>query len=87
VVRERRDQLKVRENLDSAMLKVFGAEGVGIFAAPTIVEDEVQRQYRVRLVGRVPSIRERFYAITAERKLKHPAVVAITDSARQKLFA
>jgi LysR family transcriptional activator of nhaA len=79
---------KVRgEFSDSAMLKVFGAEGVGIFAAPTIVEDEVQRQYHVRPLGRIPSIRERFYAISAERKLKHPAVVAITDSARQTLFA
>jgi LysR family transcriptional activator of nhaA len=72
---------------DSAMLKVFGSEGVGIFVAPSIVDVDVQRQYRVRLVGRVPTIRERFYAISAERKLKHPAVVAITDAARQRLFA
>jgi LysR family transcriptional activator of nhaA len=71
---------------DSAVLKVFGSAGLGIFVVPTVVEDEVQRQYRVRLVGRVPEIRERFYAISGERRLKHPAVVAITDAARRNLF-
>ena len=75
------------EFADSAVLKVFGSTGLGIFAVPSVVEEEVQRQYRVRLVGRVESLRERFYVISAERRLKHPAVVAITDAARQKLFA
>ena len=74
------------EFADSAVLKVFGSSGMGIFAIPSVVEKEVQRQYHVRLVGRVESIRERFYVISAERRLKHPAVVAITNAARQKLF-
>lgn len=74
------------EFADSSVLKVFGSTGMGIFTIPTVVEEEVQRQYRVRLVGRVQSIRERFYAISTERRLKHPAVVAITNVARQKLF-
>lgn len=74
------------ELADSTVLKVFGSIGAGIFAVPSVVEDEVQRQYRVRTIGRVPSIRERFYAISTERRLKHPAVVAITDAARQHLF-
>ena len=74
------------EFADSALLKVFGKTGTGLFAAPTAVEEEVMRQYRVRLLGRVESIRERFYAISVERKVKHPAVVAITDAAREKLF-
>lgn len=75
------------EFADSSVLKVFGAVGVGIFAVPSVVEAHVIRQYRVRLVGRVPSLRERFYAISVDRKLKHPAVVAITQKARQQLFA
>jgi LysR family transcriptional activator of nhaA len=62
-------------------------KGAGIFAVRTAVERETQRQYGVRLVGQVESIRERFYAISLDRKLKHPAVVAITASAREKLFA
>ena len=74
------------EFADSAVLKVFGSIGMGIFAIPSVVEEEVQRQYRVRLVGRVKSIRERFYVISVERRLKHPAVVAITHAAREKLF-
>ncbi len=71
---------------DSAALKVFGSAGLGAFAIPSVVEDEVRRQYRVRLIGRVPAIRERFYVISGERRLKHPAVVAITATARQKIF-
>ena len=74
------------EFADIAVLKVFGSSGMGIFAIPSVVEKEVQRQYHVRLVGRVDSVRERFYVISAERRLKHPAVVAITNAARQKLF-
>ena len=74
------------EFADSAVLKVFGSTGLGVFVIPSVVEEEVRRQYRVRLIGRVPSIRERFYAITGERRLKHPAVVAITAAARQKIF-
>ncbi len=76
----------VAEFEDSALLKVFGQAGKGLFAAPTVIEKEVQRQYSVRVVGRLESVRERFYAISVEKKVKHPAVVAIADEARQKLF-
>jgi len=72
----------VAEFEDSALLKVFGGDGLGIFPAPTIVEEEIQRQYRVEIVGRVPDVQERFYAISAERRLKNPASVAISNSAR-----
>jgi LysR family transcriptional activator of nhaA len=75
------------EFADPGLLKVFGQNGAGVFAVRTAVERETRRQYRVRLVGRVESIRERFYAISLERKLKHPAVAAITESAREELFA
>jgi LysR family transcriptional activator of nhaA len=71
---------------DSALLKVFGQTGAGLFASPTAIEKEIRRQYGVRVVGRLESVRERFYAISVERKVKHPAVVAIANAARDKLF-
>ena len=76
----------VGEFEDSALLKVFGQSGVGLFAAPTVIEKEVQRQYNVKVVGRLESVRERFYAISVEKKVKHPAVLAIANEARRKLF-
>jgi LysR family transcriptional activator of nhaA len=77
----------VAEFEDSALLKVFAQEGVGVFAAPSAIEKEICRQYGVRPIGELPGIQERYYAISVERKLKHPAVVAISDTAREKLFA
>jgi LysR family transcriptional activator of nhaA len=71
---------------DSALLKVCGEKGMGIFPASAVIADEVMRQYRVHAVGSPEPVRERFYAISIERKLKHPAVVAISEEARQKLF-
>lgn len=75
--------LNVGEFEDSALMKAFGQAGCGIFAVPTLIEGEIQRQYHVQLVGRVPSIREKFYAISMERKLKHPAVKLISEAAHQ----
>ncbi len=74
------------EFADPGLLKVFGRAGAGVFAVRSAVERDTRQQYQVRLVGRIDSIREQFYAITLEKKLKHPAVVAITEAARQKLF-
>jgi LysR family transcriptional activator of nhaA len=71
---------------DPALMNVFGEDGVGIFAAPTILETELHRRHQVEVVGRVEGLRQRFYAISVERKLKHPAVVAIRESARRDLF-
>ena len=71
---------------DSALLKAFGEAGLGLFAAPTVIEDEVCRMYRTGVVGRVDSIREGFYAISSERRIKHPSVALITDRARAELF-
>lgn len=71
---------------DWDLFEIFGQAGVGIFAVPRVVEEEVKRQYHVRLVGRIESLRERYYAISIERRLKHPAVVVITDAARKELF-
>lgn len=77
----------VAEIEDSAVLKVFGQEGAGLFAVPSAVEAQVRAQYGVERVGRIDEIRERFYAISAERRLKHPAVIAITEAARLQMFA
>lgn len=76
----------VGEFEDSALLKVFGQSGMGLFPVSAVIADEVQRQYQVRQVGTLDGIRERFYAISVERKLKHPAVIAISEEARDKLF-
>lgn len=72
---------------DSALLKAFGEAGVGVFAAPTVIEEEICRMYRMSVIGQTDEIKERFYAISPERRLKHPSVVLITDTARTKLFA
>ncbi|MBK6690249.1 MAG: transcriptional activator NhaR [Deltaproteobacteria bacterium] len=76
----------VAEFEDSALLKVFGQKGEGIFFAPTVIEEEIRRQYEVVPLGRVPEVRERFYAITVERRIKHPAALAICEAARGQLF-
>lgn len=72
----------VGEFEDSALLMAFAEGGHGAFAAPSVVEDEIARKPGIRLVGRLPEIRERFYAITVERKVRHPAIAAITEAAR-----
>jgi len=76
----------VAELEDSALAKVLGADGLGFFPAPTVVEREVVEQYGVQRLGRAPEVKERFYAITAERRVESPAVVAIRDAARHELF-
>lgn len=71
---------------DGALMKTFGQAGVGIFAGPSAIVAEIRDHYKVAPVGQIDSITERFYAISVERKLKHPAVVTITEAAREKLF-
>jgi LysR family transcriptional activator of nhaA len=77
----------VAEADDSALLMTLGEAGIGLFAAPSVVEQEVTRQHGARVLGRIERIRERFYALSIDRKLKHPAVVAICDRARAEVFA
>jgi LysR family transcriptional activator of nhaA len=71
---------------DVALLQVLGRAGLGLFAAPSAVEQEIRQAYDVSIVGRLPEVREQFYAISVERKLTHPAVLAIQDAARHSLF-
>jgi LysR family transcriptional activator of nhaA len=77
----------VAEVEDSALVKVLGEAGIGAFAMPDVVEEDVRNQYDVAVIGRAPQLRQRFYAISVERKIKHPAVVAICDASRKKIFA
>jgi LysR family transcriptional activator of nhaA len=77
----------VGEFEDSALLKVFGQRGAGVFPAPAIVRNEVSRQYRVRVVETVEEVREQFYAITLERTLKNPLVAELCETARATLAA
>jgi LysR family transcriptional activator of nhaA len=77
----------VAEIEDSALLKVFGQRGAGVFPAPEILAAEVRRQYGVQPIGAAGDVRERFYAISVERRIKHPAVAAITARAQRELFA
>jgi LysR family transcriptional activator of nhaA len=71
---------------DSALLNALGQAGVGLFPAPAPIAAEVCRQYGVRSLGTLESVRQRFYAVTVDRKLKHPAVIAICETARRELF-
>ena len=86
------DSLEIRpiivgEFEDSALLKAFGQSGVGVFAVPSVIQDEVGRQYGVEPIGVVEGIVERFYAISLERKVRHPAVAAVCIAAKSVLFA
>jgi LysR family transcriptional activator of nhaA len=72
---------------DSALSKAFGSAGVGLFFAPSAIAREVRRQYGVEVVGRPRTPRLRYYAISVERRLRHPAVTAIFQAARADLFA
>lgn len=76
----------VAEFEDRALMKAFGEADAGIFTSPTAVEDDVVAKYGVRVIGRSEDVKERFYAISAERRIKHPAVSAITEAARNELF-
>jgi LysR family transcriptional activator of nhaA len=75
----------VAEFEDSALLTVFGQSGLGLFPAPTPLEGEIRRQFGVVVAGRLADVRERFYAISVERRLKHPAVIAISEAAHETL--
>lgn len=66
---------------DSALMKAFGQAGIGIFTAPSMIDDEVQRQFNVVKIGQIDAITERYYAISAMRRAGHPAVAAINAAA------
>ena len=77
----------VAEIEDSALMKVFGQHGTGIFPAPIVVADEIRAMHGVQLVGHTDEVREEFYAITVERRITHPAVAAIAKAARNGILS
>jgi LysR family transcriptional activator of nhaA len=66
---------------DSALLKVFGLRGAGLFPAASVISKEIESQYKVSSIGKAPGVRESLYAITVERRIKHPAIAAICQAA------
>lgn len=77
----------VAEFEDRALMKAFGEAAVGIFTSPTAVEEDVISKYDTKVIGRTEEVKERFYAISTERRIKHPAVSAVTEAARDYIFA
>ncbi len=76
----------VAEFDDSALMKAFGEEGIGIFPSPAVIRDEIEFTYHSREIGSLDSVKENYFAISPERKLKHPAVLLIIEAARKQLF-
>ena len=72
---------------DGALMTAFGREGRGVFMAPSVVEAETAQQFGVEVIGRSDELREEFYAVSVEKRITHPCVVAITDAARGALFS
>lgn len=72
---------------DSALMKAFGQAGLGVFFMPSIIEKEICETFKVQVIGRTDEIKQPFYAISAERKVKHPAVAAICNTARDIIFS
>jgi len=77
----------VAEFDDSALMKAFGEAGAGVFAAPLVIAENIERMYGTKLIGEALDVKETYYAISPERKIKHPAVQDITQSAKLSLFA
>lgn len=86
VQRERLSPTIIGEFADSALITVFGEHAAGAFAAPTVLAADLRRAHGVVSIGRVAGVRERFYAISPERRITHPAVVAIASQARTETF-
>jgi len=76
----------VAEFDDSALMKAFGQEGAGVFIAPAAIEAEVEWQYQVAAIGQVDEVKEHFYAISVERRVLHPVVATVLETARETLF-
>ncbi len=72
---------------DAALMKAFGREGQGVFMTPSLLEEETCTQFGVSVIGRTEELVEEFYAVSIERRITHPCVLAITDAARGQLFS
>jgi len=72
----------VAEFEDSALMKTFGQDGLGVFSCPTIIEKYILDNYGVKAIGRVEEIKDHYYIISPERRLKHPAILEIVNGAK-----
>ncbi|RJG07668.1 transcriptional activator NhaR [Noviherbaspirillum cavernae] len=70
---------------DNALLNTFGRNGLGLFPAPFALAGDVKEQFGAVPVGEI-HVREQFYAISNERKIKHPAVEAILSEVHTTVF-
>lgn len=68
---------------DAALMKVVATEGRGFIAVPSVVAEEAALRYNLQPIGTTDRCRDEFFAITTERRIHHPALSAITDSARR----
>lgn len=76
----------VAEFDDSALAQEFGRQGVGYLLGPEVLTDEIESRLQVERVGTIDEVEEQFYAISIERRITHPCVLAITHAARGELF-
>jgi LysR family transcriptional activator of nhaA len=77
----------VGEFEDSALMQSFGGDGAGLFPAPTVMRDAVEQQYGAKELGVADGVHERFYAISVDRRLQHPAVLATARAARHDFLS
>ncbi len=89
IIRQRLDAWFAQQSLvpqvmaefdDSALMKAFGEQGLGIFSAPSRIADNICRQYEVEVIGSTDAVKEVFYAISPERKLTHPGVIELVKA-------
>lgn len=72
---------------DGALMTAFGRKGRGVFMAPSVMEADIVEQFGVEVIGRSDELVEEFFAVSVERRITHPCVVAITKTARGQLFS
>ncbi len=72
---------------DGALMTAFGRKGRGVFMAPSVMEADIVGQFGVEVIGRTDELVEEFFAVSVERRITHPCVVAITKTARGQLFS
>jgi len=77
----------VAEIDDGSLSKVLVAEGYGVYACPSVMAGDARRRYGLRTVGTIPSLKNRFYAISVDQRLRHPGAVAICENAKSEYFA
>ena len=77
----------VAEFEDSALMKAFGHAGAGLFPAPSVAASEVKQLYGVELIGELDGLREHFYGISLERKIKDPTLATVIQAVREQVFS